>query len=872
MTNTFHELLLSELRMVTYQPGDPEGLTDRSLCQAITLNVNIQSLGYILRPDDLLRLAASPSLEGFFSHLKALVPQVKAQPMYPGFPQQVMAMSEAEYRLHQAIHYFSTYGLETLLGRKVSRGWLPEYTGPARTVSDIALFEGRVIALIPEADAPITVLRTLFGRRERLTNPELTLAMACVPECGAEQLRGLTVRFKENIALLFPALMALPDRKAALPALRAVCAHAGDALAQALEYLYPRHCHLKTSEKKLLVKLLEAYPAANLRANLMQSLQARERNLFVLERLDYNRFSRSPAHREAVRALRNGELTSWHSAAEALIRAHSPEALAFLAERPGYMVRMLNRLLSLQYGAGEIEAALLPHAHEVSGHLALRTIRTLKKRSVSLEDMHKQAVDACREKHRQAMCSQLEAHRAQLMSIEWDSQWRRSDADLRCRRRPVEQAETDAHREENQLKDLLSRKLAELRTARALHSRITKPQMKFRRDSGMYYELPTEKMAKQALRLLESILALEEETALLRKQADQAGASAKQWLAVHLPQIREEGEAQYEAACAEIDRWRKRELRTLCGEHDAQAMEDRLNAALQDLEERYLAAKRMTQYDPEAVSILRTLLLEHFRQAETPLLGRKVYCDLGGFDLAHSVLETEDRSRDGGYIRSGISYRIPDQARYVRFFVYWNDSNRVDIDLHAGGRDNGGQELHIGWNADFRQCGVVHSGDITHSNAAEYIDIDLGAPIREICTNVHLYYGRNSFRDVETCYIGMMAVDSIGQDVKLYDPKNCFFTHRLTQNAQCLYYGYIDVQNRYVRFVGQPNQERWESRPAIESEAEMFSLQDYLDCLFEGQRVTLTDTPEEADLILTMGKSSAENDLSLADHNFFLES
>ena len=100
MTNQFHELLLSELRMVSYRPGDPADLTDDRLCEAVTLNENLQSLGFALRPDDLLRLAASPSLDGFYDTFKALVPDVKAEPMYPGFPKQVMEMSEAEFRMH----------------------------------------------------------------------------------------------------------------------------------------------------------------------------------------------------------------------------------------------------------------------------------------------------------------------------------------------------------------------------------------------------------------------------------------------------------------------------------------------------------------------------------------------------------------------------------------------------------------------------------------------------------------------------------------------------------------------------------------------------------------------------------------------------
>ena len=165
---------------------------------------------------------------------------------------------------------------------------------------------------------------------------------------------------------------------------------------------------------------------------------------------------------------------------------------------------------------------------------------------------------------------------------------------------------------------------------------------------------------------------------------------------------------------------------------------------------------------------------------------------------------------------------------------------------------------------------MVHSGDITHSDAAEYIDIDLSQPIDEIYANVHSFTGR-PFRDIETCFVGMMAVDKIGADVKHYDPANCFFTHELKQNLRSLHYGFIDVQNRFVRFVGKENVWRWGERPDIENPVSMFSLQTYLDYVLEGQGVELVEKPEEADFVLTMGKSLQDNGLSLVDHNFFLE-
>lgn len=100
---------------------------------------------------------------------------------------------------------------------------------------------------------------------------------------------------------------------------------------------------------------------------------------------------------------------------------------------------------------------------------------------------------------------------------------------------------------------------------------------------------------------------------------------------------------------------------------------------------------------------------------------------------------------------------------------------------------------------------------------------------------------------------------------------NCFFTHTLTQNTRNLFYDYVDVPNRCVRFVGQPNEDGWAARPRIENPESMFSLKDYLDSVLEGQEVELVGSVEEAEVVLTMGKSQLDNGISLVDNNFFLE-
>lgn len=942
MTNQFHKLLLSELHMVVYQPGDLSELNDRLLCKAVTLNENLQSLGFVLKPDALMHLAVSPSLHTFFEDVKALVPEVKAQPMYPGFPQQVMEMSEAEMKWNQFIHTFSILGIEWLTGKKVSNGWHPDNRVLLRDQEDTTLLEARVLDLVEEADAPLCSLSTLLARREQLTNPELELVVEAASLGTAEQIQGLTVRFKENLELLFPKLLEDADRDTGLRTLRCICSHSGDVLRCTAAYLSRRRYHLRTSEKKLLVKLLESYPVWNFRQNLMQSNSLRERNLMILQHLDYNRYSRSPEHQETVRALRNSELLSWHGIGEELLQKHSPKALAHLSQRPGYMLRMLNRLLSLGYSKDAILYVLAPKSGAISVQLILQAIRSLSDRGSNLEAKKELELQDCRNKYQQMLwqyeewriednCHWEKLHcisryqnafnnllpgnsiRLEQNICRQKARTRRFEAQ-RCRdqhqqqankalRQALEPVEASLFRNAIALEKLKGasafRRWPYLRSV-ARYSMEQSGDTRQPSDAVLTEHLPF-RFRKQEMLLQLQITQQEAELAEEKVRIDT-------WLAEERKKIRQEVAEAYEEAIRQADAWEQAELErleeayrnapdlhaaereALTKQHEAdlaqleqkhrklrleakQQQEThtlRMEKELADIEEKYQRIERALPFNAAALEILKELLQQHFRQVVTPLQGKKVYCDLKQFDLKHSSLETGKRSKDGGYIRSGISWKIPDNAKYVRFFVYWNDPARVIIDLHAGGVTQDGQQFHVGWNTYFHGPGVLHSGDVLHSDAAQYVDIDMSAPLKEVYTNIHLWAGKLSFRDVETCYIGMMAVDKIGQEVKLYSPKNCFFTHELTQNCLNLFYGFVDVQNRYVRFVGQPNQNNmdWAGKPNVE---DPFSLQDYLDCVLEAQQVQIVPSPEDADVILSMGKSLSKKGISLVDSNFFLE-
>ena len=113
-----------------------------------------------------------------------------------------------------------------------------------------------------------------------------------------------------------------------------------------------------------------------------------------------------------------------------------------------------------------------------------------------------------------------------------------------------------------------------------------------------------------------------------------------------------------------------------------------------------------------------------------------------------------------------------------------------------------------------------------------------------------------------------MAVSKTGEKVKLYDPKNCFFTHYLTGKYKCINYGYVDVQNRVIVFDGVENAHGYYDTMIRNN---LFSLYDYLEMLFKAQNVIKADSADDADLILVMGKQSNDNEISLIDNNFFMQ-
>ena len=303
-----------------------------------------------------------------------------------------------------------------------------------------------------------------------------------------------------------------------------------------------------------------------------------------------------------------------------------------------------------------------------------------------------------------------------------------------------------------------------------------------------------------------------------------------------------------------------------------------------------------TKEHEETAEVLKYVLAEKCKTLDTPLSmpveyeeeiegekvvqtrPKKVFIDEECFDWDNSRILGNNKSIEGGYLRKGLKIKIPEDAKNVRFFTYWNDKRCVDVDLHAYMREiNSPGVKHVGWNGDFRNSGVVMSGDITHSDAAEYIDVDIekaaesGVGKIQLC--VHLFNGKENLGAIDECYVGCLAVSNLGKKVKLYNPKNCFFASDLNAKVGGEIYGVVNPGERTLELCCEEYSpyEDTHLRSMAASHKVRFSLRDYIEMLVKEQGAQLVVNRAEADVVLKIQKSESDSENSLTDVNFWLD-
>ena len=261
MNNEIRKEIFNELRVYVVGAIDDCTLTDDNIVKAITANENLKSLGYTLKPKDIVKLARKKDIENIYNDIKEYIGDVKAKPMYPDFPKQVMEMEEAEFRFHQLLHYFSTYGVEFLSGCEVSKGWLPEVEETNKTKSDKHLLDLKVIELYNDFDISKYCIENIAQRNERLTKPQKDICNALFSQyvkLVKYDLSNLKITFKQNLLDFFYIILYNEDlyKNTKIGLLRQLCQHTGDVL-KCIDYCLVRnkYHHFATCEKNMIVQI-----------------------------------------------------------------------------------------------------------------------------------------------------------------------------------------------------------------------------------------------------------------------------------------------------------------------------------------------------------------------------------------------------------------------------------------------------------------------------------------------------------------------------------------------------------------------------------------------------------------------------------------
>lgn len=662
----FNKVFFTECRGVIIH--DDKSINDETLIKALTVNENLKTMGFTFCPADIIRLAKYDEIDTIYESISGYVPNVKARPMYPDFPQQVMEMDEAVFRFHQMLHYFSTYGLERISGKGVTKGWLPEVEETEKYEDDDTLLTAKTIKLF-STDEAVQYIEKILNKKERLTIPEAELVKEAVPFMKSK----IDIPFKENIYLLIKDDLVSGNNETVTRALLLYCSHPGDILDMMEKYLNEkslnRRLHgyssidknhikasLSTSQRKGFIRALEAFDSSSLEDNFVRK---RERNIILLEKLNLTRYKASDKLQEVAKALRTKQLRTFESNIERAISADDKDkVLELYSSRPGMLVRSVARLYKLGYDMNKVKAILAKNSDRLKEQTILTTLNYFG-----------------------------------------GPAYQKDDCDEDCIK--------------------------------------------------------------------------------------------------------------------------------------------------------------------EVYDIFYSTLVSIFTSKALPIADKKVFIKSDNICLEQSNIMANDKSDEGGYIRSGLAFKIPDTVKVLRFLVYWNDKKRIDIDLHSYIYDSLGNDIHIGWNGYFKKAYAVTSGDLTVSDSTEYVDIDIDKALADGMTFVRNQihsFTEVPFNKIETVFTGMQAVSKTGTNIKQYNPKNLFFYHELNSSARRLDYADIDLKNRVLRLCAG-------TKPSVVG----FSLASFINILLNSQNCTLVTDEKDAEIILTMGKPASENEISLIDSNYFLD-
>ena len=366
-------------------------LSEDNMLQALTINEELSQYGYHLDMESIIKLAQTINKEYILEDLAAIF-QIDTKLFYPNFPKQVMEMDMAQIRFHQLLHYASTYGREYFEHHEVLKGWLPDYNQEVVGEDKPQWLNTRLLRLVDEQDYYNVVYRKLIGSHKHLTKQQQELLTRILLDVDINTIMSTPITFKDK--MLATSLCVFDSdliKNTKLRILGHYCQHAGDVL-KVVNYILIKHnFKLKTSQKRLLSKLLDQYD--NLYNNLIMYSRYQKRNHGVLNYLDYTTYSRNQDNIRDVNKYRDGNGYSFNAQVEMLMANNQlKEALNLLANKPGELLRKVRWFLNKGYDQQSLLEFLSQYVEQFHVSSIITTLTFFANQKMLKEKTHAKAM------------------------------------------------------------------------------------------------------------------------------------------------------------------------------------------------------------------------------------------------------------------------------------------------------------------------------------------------------------------------------------------------------------------------------------------------------------------------------------------------
>ena len=371
---THREVLLRKRSRLSLPVGD--GRTDPHV--VMTLNRNLESLGYTLAPAVLERLTTHP-MDDVVALYHEIVPvlremvgaHVRHRPMYPNFPKQVMEMDEAELYANALMHYLGDW-VSLFTGDRIRI--LPQSDIEERTplLDDVEL---KVIELGEDGEV-MDVFTQLVSARTSIPDHDRELLDWFVQEHGADIVPHVPedVPYKEQLCHLVSSLLKHTDAaqdvadrvKTATDVLRIASSLSGGDVSLAMPTKFKRWTR---KERRTLLGYLEG--CGNIEEDMARYPDRWVTLLHGLHVGDYA--ARFPKAFAASKAIRASEARTYNSKVETVISAgQTARAIDLLEKRPGDYARRLDKMMRYALNPEKVADSFLEVADRVATPVLLQ--------------------------------------------------------------------------------------------------------------------------------------------------------------------------------------------------------------------------------------------------------------------------------------------------------------------------------------------------------------------------------------------------------------------------------------------------------------------------------------------------------------------